>query len=630
MRRLILLSLSLSLSLPATALAGTDDLVISELHIKAPGAAEWIELYNPGADAVALDGCTLDEGGDTAALDGITAEAGAWLLLTRGGACAVFDSSGACSRPPDGGYEDLVLNDTSAETLELRCAGALVDAVVYDWSALSGDCPAGAQCSANLDPGSLDATANDDWGQWCVPPATSFAYDELNRELVATPGATNVCADVGPPCGPGDLIFTELMVAPASTNAEWIELLSLGGDGCDLQGCKLQEGPFEDPLHDITNPDWTSHVIDADSNTLPVTLGERLLLARGQATVATDGPDGAVLADYSYGSISMGNSDAGWLHLLCDGQVVDSVPYDWAALEGSCPGRTCSAELPAEGESPASNDTLDAWCVPPEEPVYTAPDGSSFGGSPGGQGVCQRRAWPGAGDLLFTELQVHPQSSDDDSFPEWVELLNIGGAAYDLAGCSLQTVRMRDDGVEDEVTRDQWMLGSDGSLPVIDVDAVLVLSRDLCVDGTEALGGICEGGFTYGGLSFSNSEHEHVGLYCPDGAGGDVLVDKAGFDVTRQGTRDGHSHQFDPDESDPLNANDDPQQWCEAPFDACYGSNSDGECNYGSPGAVGRCATGAVDLPPDGPGVACSATGVRAWSWGALLLLGAALARRRS
>ena len=50
----------------------------------------------------------------------------------------------------------------------------------------------------------------------------------------------------------------------------------------------------------------------------------------------------------------------------------------------------------------------------------------------------------------------------------------------------------------------------------------------------------------YSGIEFSNSERERLELLCPDGAGGEILVDLAEYDFTRSGVRGAHSVEFDP------------------------------------------------------------------------------------
>jgi hypothetical protein len=139
---------------------------------------EWLELHNPGAASYTLLGCTVEgtmtDVGFTIDTDLVIAPGGYLTFATAfagdQGFVADFQWDAA----------DFQLNNTS-DSVTLVCDGNTIDDVSYDNGATFPD-PNGA--SMSLDPGSLDATANDDGTNWCL------AITAYNGDL-GTPGAAN-------------------------------------------------------------------------------------------------------------------------------------------------------------------------------------------------------------------------------------------------------------------------------------------------------------------------------------------------------------------------------------------------------------------------------------------------------
>ncbi len=648
----LLATISLALLLPRTALAvQPGDVIFSELLIRSSAASEWIELFNTTSSEVDLGDCSLSEEGVQVPLTDLVVPAGGFALLSEGTACVVFDESGGCVQSSDFEYGAITLNDSEPQTLALLCAGSVViDEVVYDNAAFASDCTGGGNCSVNLNPGSMDGGANDDWStNWCVPPPTAFVYDELGLESVSTPGAANQCQSSGPGCVPGDVIFTELMIdAPDSSDSiEWLELLVRGAGGCDLHGCVLQEGPFSEITADnVTHEDWRSHVIDAAGNSLVFSQGQYALFAEGSAATVATSTDGSevYVADYNYSGVSFANSELGYVHLLCDGEVIDSAPYDWQAVEPACLGTSCSVNLYSGNESAEANDELSSWCLPPLDREWTSShdDGLSFQGTPGQPGSCQVRTWPVEDQLVFTELMVSPYRSSEDEAPqyaEWFELYNPGDTDFELSGCTLVRDRYGDDGGLLLDNRQTSYLGTEQLQPVLLAGEVRVFSKGCLASGDDPASeepvGCVEGEYTYTTISLTDSTRESLSLVCPDGAASELLVDQAGYDMTRTGNRKGRTMQFDPATLASGQDNADPFQWCEASLQQDIPTllTSDGEHNYGTPGEIGPCAVGLVDLPASGPGCRCSASSLLKPGAAALLglaLMGLPLRRRRS
>lgn len=155
---------------------GAPAVVISEL-MKNPEAlpdaeGEWIELYNAGTEAVALEGCTLARDDAQITLDGSVIMAPGTYLTFANGTSPGFVA--------DVHYSGLTLPNSGAFRLQLSCGEQLLDAVSVDPAALAN----GAGRSLSLSRASFDAVANDTASNWCEG-AQSYNGD------LGTPGAEN-------------------------------------------------------------------------------------------------------------------------------------------------------------------------------------------------------------------------------------------------------------------------------------------------------------------------------------------------------------------------------------------------------------------------------------------------------
>ena len=663
MRRLLLLLLATLL--PTSALAVDEgDVVFTELMIApATGTPEWLELLNPRGFDVDLTGCVLAEEGHDYTLPALLVPAGQYAIFSKGDACAIFDVGGTCVQPSAVSYTSLTFNNGDPETLSLTCGedadAVIVDQVTYDWDVFSDDCIGAPSCTVNLDAAHETAADNDAWADnWCIPPNDALVFDEAGGAVLATPWSAGECPQPGPACAEGDVLFTEMMVAPATHTREWFELKVTTGSGCDLQGCQFWEGPElyppigvvgddddsagddDDDIEPCDSPqeDWKCHRIDAPGNSLMLGAGTYALFSKGADTVVGQPLDDEVVySHYRYSDISFGNDDLGFLHLVCDDDLIESAPYDWELLEPGCEG-SCSLNLPVVNEDEESNDTVTDWCLPVDDQTWLASDGddglnngSPFFATPGQPGACLERDWPLPGEVLFSEVMIAPL---DTAFPEWFELANLTDRPIELAGCLLRRYRALeegddDDGADDDDSAgdddddaapvrdyDEYAIGEGGTFPVIPADGATVFVKSKCLDGTEAsTTGTCtwqeRTHYVYGSLSFSNGdETEDLALLCPEpgGVGGDpVEVDRAVYNQQRMGDRGGHSMEFDVSQQDASEANDDYTRWCEASFDDCIAGTvtDEGECHFGTPGEAGPCKTGIPDLPPSGPGCRC-------------------------
>lgn len=161
-------------------------LVISEVSpIAVPDPlfpqGEWLELHNPGDEAVSLDSCTL---GGLVAFEtqpfelGIEIPAGGYATFGHG-------TPEDLGFTPDHGLPDASSFLNVGDLIWIECAGTLVDEVEYDdappWPSYS----AGSSIEVSAD--ALDALSNDAPESWC---AASTAYAP---GYAGTPGGPSNC-----------------------------------------------------------------------------------------------------------------------------------------------------------------------------------------------------------------------------------------------------------------------------------------------------------------------------------------------------------------------------------------------------------------------------------------------------
>ncbi|MBO84902.1 MAG: hypothetical protein CL927_06060 [Deltaproteobacteria bacterium] len=685
----ILIALS-SAVLAAPPAAG--DLVITEL-MAAPACQynEWFEALNVSGATLDLDGCVLEvENPSSGSVTDHSVEGSAELAPGEYG--VLFRSTSSCGdavNVDEAGmvnaiykYGSLSYSNSDPRILRVSCGGVMVDEIRFDNSAFNCNDETYAACSLQLDPSStISADSNDDasapGGAWCESNAADTYTDNSPTSeggpytVLGTPGAANQCGDGGgdpsgsgsdsgsgsgsgddgddgpvvvPPdvCVPGDLVISELMIAPRDgANAdEWIEVYG-SGSGCNLHSCVIQTWTDEEGLRDEDQ-------IKAGDDSLQLAPGDFAVLARSTSAdrdaggiVWTDsaGDDTAAAYLYDYGVYL--RSDPGEVRLVCNDQLVDSARMDWGAfsdLIGGCPDGWCSVNLHPEFMSPEANDDLANWCVPPADEnlhTHTDPNGDLWQlvGTPGKENDCPFFDWPVTGEAAFVEIMTAPQGTN-----EWFELHNATDRDLELTLCELRREKSGYDEESGEygvLSEQSWLIGEDGVEVMVAAGSVQLFVKDDCLspDVTSEDTGFSSASCSYdevfyGSLSFTADSDEALTLVCPDATGGTVVVDRIEFNMAVQGVRDGHSLMLDQSKYGPdaHTINDSPDAWCEAAFSQEFYKADEEDCNFGTPGEASDCLTDPLN-PPDTV-CRCSSTSWKGM-WLAWLMPLAVLWRRR-
>jgi len=166
-------------------------------------------------------------------------------------------------------------------------------------------------------------------------------------------------------------------------------------------------------------------------------------------------------------------------------------------------------EVPGAGTGDGDDDD-DYWDDDGSD-SWAGDDDGDYGGADGPTSA----RLSGVGELVVTELMIHPESTDD-AVGEWVEIRNVSGDWLSFAGH-----RLGDRGVDDVVVSPV----SAGSLIVGPGEFLTICAEEDYWDN----GGVyCDGTFAYttfgGGFALSNTEDE-VRVLSPSG----MLIDEVRY-----------------------------------------------------------------------------------------------------
>lgn len=267
-------------------------LVITEFLV-GPTANEFVEIHNPSTTVTYnLFGCTIFDNtrpdNDALVIASVELAPGAYVVLS--------DDS---ETTPTAGLE-IGLNNTG-DTIGIECDSTIIDQV--DYADGSGGWPSQTNGTAlQLDPGSLNATDNDDSANWCE---ATDAYGTMDN--LGTPAAANVACAAASPVS---LLLTEYVEGSGSNKA--LELTNIGSDPADLTTCEIRvwANGAEPPASPSGTYDFA---------------GTSALAAGDSFVVCNTSSDAGLLAvcdAMSNGPTNFNGNDA--IEIYCGGTLVDS------------------------------------------------------------------------------------------------------------------------------------------------------------------------------------------------------------------------------------------------------------------------------------------------------------------
>jgi hypothetical protein len=546
------------------------ELVISEIMSNSPGtedhAQEWIEVHNPTGAAVDLLGVEVLYGstcGSATALVGagcLTVPAGGYVVLAgsadaaANGGVAPLATFGGSGLRNDAGCVALRVQDTQVE-VDRATYGVSVDGRAF-----------------SLDPGRLDAAANDDQAAWCAATASYGSAGGYGTPGAANPACQAAGCDDGAggtraPRAPkvGELVLSEIMSNSPGTEdhaKEWIEVYNPTSDVIDLLGVEV--------LYGATCGSATA-LVGAGCVTVPA--GGYAVLA-GSADPAANG---GVTALGTFGGSGLRN-DAGCVALRVKEtqQIVDQATY------GTSTDGHAFALDPSKLDA-TLNDDQATWCL-----AGTAYGTAGGYGTPGaanpacqaagcddGAGGTRPPRVPAAGELVITEVFSNTPGSEAHA-QEWIEVHNPTGQAVDLAGVEV---------LYGSTCQSTSALVGSGCVTV-PAGGYAVLAGSAAA----ALNGGVTPLATFGGTGLRN-DAGCVALRVKETL---VVVDQATYGTST----DGRAFALDPSKLD-ATLNDDQAAWCLAT--TTFGTAG----GYGTPGAAnpacvvtGGCDDGAGGTRP--------------------------------
>jgi hypothetical protein len=435
-----LLAATLLLALIGSPISATDapPLLISEVHPdpRAVGddMGEWIEIANPGPDAVNLRGWLLLKkgGGQPPIADDIWIAGGGYVVLARhpdpalnGGVQPAYVFAAIDPLANAGDWIGLAAPDKTI--VDEVAWGEGTGLVVYEGA-------------------SLERTAADRAAPWVVShsPWPGSAGDRGSPGAAyapppsPTPIPTPTPLATAPPAVPPRVLLSELLIDPAAVaddQGEWIEVANLEPVAVNLTG-------------------WVLH---DDRGERAVLSGDVWVAAGGYAVLARDADpaaNGGVGLAGLYSGLRLAN-DGDALHLVTPwGVEVDSLSWGRVAA-GASLERTGFAPdalwVPAALPWPGSAGDLGSPGAPyiaPPTPTATAPPTATLPPTP----TLAPTPAPSTPPILLSELLIAP-SAVPDKVGEWVELYNAGTEAVNLAGWVLAD----EDGETAVIAGDAWL-----------------------------------------------------------------------------------------------------------------------------------------------------------------------------
>jgi len=446
---------------------GPCDVLITELMPNPAGADgpnEYVELHNPGAEAVSLAFCglQLQKGEEEPVADVLRWPDPERPLEIPAGGFVVIRSPLPGDADPEPGvlrWDELgnLPNSSAAGPVSVRLMSVdgddepvVVSEVVYlgqQEGVGVGELEEGQAFQLNAE--TFICEPEDQ--VWCLA-STPTEGDDLG-----TPGEANeICPWVPPPrvcplTRPHEVIINELLADPSTDDQlnEYIELYNGGTEPIDLSGCVLQLARGQGESERVAES-WTPADGAEQLSQVLIPAGGFLLLAPPDAQV-----DGCASANWDEGFGALPNSsasDAITLRLMSkpEGAVESFVVsgFTYLAPEGvqgvGAPVTGASFELfPDTLAECVDGGACEALQDPANWGVAETEAGENRG-TPCGPNGLRPPPTPScvlttANELIITEVLADPRT--DDPLNEYIELYNPTDAPLDLRGCDLQLLK---------------------------------------------------------------------------------------------------------------------------------------------------------------------------------------------
>lgn len=319
------------------------DLVISEVMIY-PSTdetrSEWFEVYNASGAEVDLLGMVIS--GKTGESQTVTSS-----VVVAANDYALFAVKNVAATSGGLTGVDYVYTratnklDNGIDTLAISYADLTFDSI--SWTKTDATFKATLGSSLQLDVGRLNARVNGTGAYWCLG-ATTYGSGGMG-----TPGTANASCSVptlsASELVAGDLVITEVMVAPAAANdalGEWIEVYNTTGEDINLNGVVLEDDGTD------------SYTISSDV----IAYADEVILLSASSKYAKNG--GLPHQDSTYNrNIFRQDNGADEVVLSYGGSVIDEVTWTKTSFAVTT---AYSVSLDPTAWDATSNDSAANWC----------------------------------------------------------------------------------------------------------------------------------------------------------------------------------------------------------------------------------------------------------------------------
>lgn len=368
---------------------------------------QYLEVYNPGDEPVALGGVRVGNGTDEGTVTGAYLGARAYAVGApeSGGACHGFE--------PDFVYSDVDLSRGTGPSVGAADGSWSDDVPLAGWLGTPG-------ASFSVKPGMEDGGRNNVITAWCGSGTPIGATGDRG-----SPGLPNpACPDQLPtPVGvdelvAGELTITEIMLAPTACAAEegqWIEVRNDSGRRVNLGFLELQV----DGVLVVLNHEEILEV------------GEHVVLVIGDGTSACTTFAGASTAPW--GSVPL--LEVGSRVEIGHGNPMTVLDLAYIGPDAAEAGKAW--QLDGDRLDATNNDDIEAWCEANTIIAGTADTGTPGVRNPGcSVGPPLGGGFLLPGDLVITEIMSNPFACTPAS-AQFFEVKNMSDQNLDLSGLTI-------------------------------------------------------------------------------------------------------------------------------------------------------------------------------------------------